>query len=142
MLLFCCVQPSINIAGMSNRMESEALQITSFPPLLAEAMLSGTCCSSQHASVVTASMQHVDKTGCAGLTDKFVSTQLIPASSGFDMDGAAKDKHHLPNIHKETGVPYSEMIFFDDESPNVQKVSGYQPTCHHTCISVSRQFDE
>ncbi|KAK9858015.1 hypothetical protein WJX84_009734 [Apatococcus fuscideae] len=58
-----------------------------------------------------------------GLTDKFVSTQLIPASSGFDMDGAAKDKHHLPNIHKETGVPYSEMIFFDDESPNVQKVS-------------------
>ncbi|KAK9826684.1 hypothetical protein WJX74_009820 [Apatococcus lobatus] len=58
-----------------------------------------------------------------GLTNKFVSTQLIPAHGGFDMSGAPKDKYHLPNIMKETGIPYSEMIFFDDESPNIQKVS-------------------
>ena len=38
------------------------------------------------------------------------------------MAGAPKDKYHLPNIQKDTGIPYTEMIFFDDENPNIQKV--------------------
>lgn len=55
--------------------------------------------------------------------DMFDSIQLIPASSGYDMHSAQKDKAHLPNIKKDTGVEYRDMLFFDDESPNIVKVS-------------------
>ena len=47
---------------------------------------------------------------------------MIPASSGFDHHSAQKDTAHFPAIKKELGIPYSEMLFFDDESPNVSKV--------------------
>jgi hypothetical protein len=47
------------------------------------------------------------------MTNMFDSIQLIPASSG----------HDLPNIRRETGVKYRDMLFFDDESPNVRKAS-------------------
>lgn len=53
----------------------------------------------------------------------FDSIQLIPASSGYDMHSAQKDKAHLPNIRGDTGVEYRDMLFFDDESPNVRKAS-------------------
>ena len=59
----------------------------------------------------------------AGITDMFDSIQLIPASSGHDMHSAQKDKAHLPNIKKDSGVEYRDMLFFDDESPNIMKVS-------------------
>ena len=59
----------------------------------------------------------------AGITDMFVNIQLIPASSGHDMHSAQKDRAHLPNIKKDTGVDYRDMLFFDDESPNIVKVS-------------------
>lgn len=59
----------------------------------------------------------------------FDSIQLIPASSGHDMHSAQKDKAHLPNIRKDTGVEYRDMLFFDDESPNVVKVSHLQMRC-------------
>jgi len=52
----------------------------------------------------------------------FDSIQLIPASSGYDMHSAQKDKAHLPNIKRETGIEYRDMLFFDDESPNIVKV--------------------
>lgn len=49
----------------------------------------------------------------------FESVQLIPWTSA----NAQKDKAHFPKIQKETGIPYSEMLFFDDESPNIARVS-------------------
>lgn len=58
-----------------------------------------------------------------GLEKYFVSTQLIPASSGFDHATAQKDKCHFPAIKRETGIDYQDMLFFDDESKNVQKVA-------------------
>ena len=67
----------------------------------------------------------------AGITDMFDSIQLIPASSGFDMHSAQKDRAHLPNIKKDTGVEYRDMLFFDDESPNIVKV------CHLEMASAA-----
>ena len=61
--------------------------------------------------------------GRTGITELFDSIQLIPASSGVDHSSAQKDKAHFPAIHRETGVPYSGMLFFDDESPNITKVT-------------------
>lgn len=52
----------------------------------------------------------------------FESVQLIPASSGYDHHSAQKDTDHLPAIQRGTNIPYTEMIFFDDESPNISKV--------------------
>ena len=59
----------------------------------------------------------------AGITDKFASHQLIPASSGFDSSSAQKDQKHFPALQRETAVPYSQMLFFDDEPPNIRRVS-------------------
>ena len=66
---------------------------------------------------------HTSGPGVAGITDMFDSIQLIPASSGYDMHSAQKDKAHMPNIRRDTGVEYRDMLFFDDESPNVRKAS-------------------
>lgn len=52
----------------------------------------------------------------------FDTIQLIPASSGFDHTSAQKDVAHFPNIQDETGFPYFEMLFFDDEHNNVLRV--------------------
>ncbi len=60
----------------------------------------------------------------AGIADLFASTALIPASSGFDHTGAQKDTEHFPRIRGETGVPYTQMLFFDDEHKNVARVRG------------------
>ena len=69
--------------------------------------------------------QHDQAASAAGITDMFESIQLIPASSGHDMHSAQKDKAHLPNIRKETGVEYRDMLFFDDEAPNITKASSH-----------------
>jgi len=78
----------------------------------------------------------------------FDSIQLIPASSGYDMHSAQKDKAHLPNIKRETGIEYRDMLFFDDESPNIVKVipppvitngcrQPVAPLRHHGCFPES-----
>ena len=61
----------------------------------------------------------------------FDSVQLIPASSGYDHHSAQKDTAHLPAIQRETNIPYTDMIFFDDESPNISKVASVK-TCRST----------
>jgi len=66
----------------------------------------------------------------AGIADLFASTALIPASSGFDHTGAQKDTKHFPRIRGETGVPYTEMLFFDDEHKNVARVRRYHRKEH------------
>ena len=45
----------------------------------------------------------------------FESVQLIPYTQ--------KDTTHFPKIQHDTGVPYSKMLFFDDESGNITRVS-------------------
>ena len=57
-----------------------------------------------------------------GIADLFVSTALIPASSGVDHTGAQKDTEHFPRIRAETGAPYANMLFFDDEHRNIARV--------------------
>ena len=58
----------------------------------------------------------------ADLVPYFKNIQLIPASSGYDRSSAQKDKAHLPNIHRETGIPFADMLFFDDEHENIARV--------------------
>lgn len=53
---------------------------------------------------------------------RFCSIQLIPAADGFDQHSAQKDKAHLPNIQCDTGLPFTDMLFFDDEHGNIKRV--------------------
>lgn len=53
------------------------------------------------------------------------SLQLIPAQDGCDHHSAQKDRAHLPNIRRETGVEYTAMLFFDDEMGNIKKARGW-----------------
>lgn len=57
-----------------------------------------------------------------GLEQKFDNIQLIPAADGFDAHSAQKDRCHLPNIKAATGLQYADMLFFDDENGNYEKV--------------------
>lgn len=47
-----------------------------------------------------------------------------------------KDKAHLPRIQKETGLPFSEMLFFDDEHKNVERVGRSRSAASgpHECL--------
>lgn len=71
------------------------------------------------------------------LRHRFCSVQLIPAADGFDQHSAQKDKAHLPNIQRETGLPYSSLLFFDDERGNVQKVSMGNDDSHVAALTRS-----
>ncbi|CAL8467975.1 g7513 [Coccomyxa elongata] len=72
-----------------------------------------------------------------GLSGMFESVQLIPASSGYDHHSAQKDTDHLPAIHRETNIPYTEMIFFDDEFPNISKVARLSVTSVLVSLGMS-----
>mmetsp|Transcript_36032 Transcript_36032/g.74093 ORF Transcript_36032/g.74093 Transcript_36032/m.74093 type:complete len:80 (-) Transcript_36032:224-463(-) len=39
---------------------------------------------------------------------------------------------HFKNIHKATGIPYSDMIFFDNEEHNCRNVAPLGVTCVYT----------
>lgn len=58
-----------------------------------------------------------------GLRQRFHSIQLIPAANGYDQHSAQKDKAHFPAIQRELGIDYRDMLFFDDEHPNIRRVS-------------------
>lgn len=55
----------------------------------------------------------VATTNGADLEPYFCSTQLIPAANGFDQTSAQKDTCHFPNIAKETGVDFEDMLVSD-----------------------------
>ncbi|KAL5562671.1 hypothetical protein UlMin_032418 [Ulmus minor] len=48
----------------------------------------------------------------------FVAQEIFPSP----VAGTHKKKH-FQNIHSRTGIPYSNMLFFDDENRNIQAVS-------------------
>ena len=74
----------------------------------------------------------------AGITHKFDSHQLIPASSGFDASSAQKDEAHFPELLRETGVPYSQMLFFDDEAKNIRRVRPNFKSSAEYCLQFIR----
>ena len=45
----------------------------------------------------------------------FESVHIIPYTQ--------KDTTHMPNIQKDTGVRFEDMLFFDDESGNISRVA-------------------
>ena len=80
----------------------------------------------------------------AGITSLFVSTVLIPASSGFDHTSAQKDTAHFPRIRDDTGVAYDKMLFFDDERKNVARVcwpSSGPPCFAHVTMYLGNLLD-
>ncbi|KAH7445024.1 hypothetical protein KP509_02G102900 [Ceratopteris richardii] len=50
-----------------------------------------------------------------GLTDFFVDMEIFPSWT--------HKTEHLENIHQKTKIPFSSVIFFDDEDRNIQSVS-------------------
>ncbi|XP_031217098.1 magnesium-dependent phosphatase 1 isoform X1 [Mastomys coucha] len=46
---------------------------------------------------------------------------------------------HFERLHHKTGVPFSQMIFFDDENRNIIDVSKLGVTCIHIQSGVSLQ---
>jgi magnesium-dependent phosphatase 1 len=52
-------------------------------------------------------------------------------------------KHHFHRLHKSTGVPYDEMVFFDNEYGNIRTVSSLGVTCIYTPDGMERKhWDE
>ncbi|MGJ8724242.1 MAG: magnesium-dependent phosphatase-1 [Roseibacillus sp.] len=47
---------------------------------------------------------------------------------------------HFAALQKATGLPYSEMTFFDDELRNIEDVSSLGVQCHLVTIGISRQM--
>ncbi|KAL2641353.1 hypothetical protein R1flu_008940 [Riccia fluitans] len=44
---------------------------------------------------------------------------------------------HFQRIHHKTGIPYKEMLFFDDEDRNIQAVTQIGVTCVHVNNGVN-----
>ena len=41
-------------------------------------------------------------------------------------------KYHLQRLHKKTGIPYEQMVFFDNEYGNIRSVSSLGVKCIYT----------
>ena len=63
------------------------------------------------------------------VVERFCNVQIIPAQDGCDHVTAQKDLEHFPNLKRETGVAYEDMLFFDDEVQNVTRVSRLGVSC-------------
>lgn len=50
-----------------------------------------------------------------GIEPMFLTQEIYPTSS--------PKTSHFQRIHRDTGVPYSAMLFFDDEDRNIQAIS-------------------
>ncbi|XP_050999098.1 magnesium-dependent phosphatase 1 isoform X1 [Acomys russatus] len=47
---------------------------------------------------------------------------------------------HFERLHHKTGVPFSQMVFFDDERRNITDVARLGVTCIHTRNGMSLQM--
>lgn len=55
----------------------------------------------------------------------------------------ANKQHHFRRLHGATGIPYDEMIFFDNEYGNIRSVSSLGVRCVHTPDGMERKhWDE
>jgi magnesium-dependent phosphatase 1 len=50
---------------------------------------------------------------------------------------AAKE-HHFRSLHKQTGIPYERMCFFDNEEWNILSVAPLGVKCIHTPDGMTR----
>eukprot|EP00850_Spirogloea_muscicola_P014782 SM000108S14226 [mRNA] locus=s108:455467:456556:+ [translate_table: standard] len=55
------------------------------------------------------------------LTDSFVDMEIYPSRT--------HKTDHFRSIQQKTGVPYSSMIFFDDENRNIVEITRLGVTC-------------
>lgn len=49
---------------------------------------------------------------------------------------------HFQRIHKRTGIPYEDMVFFDNEYRNVRDVQRLGVVCVHTPEGFRRKYFE
>jgi len=59
-----------------------------------------------------------------------------PLSKCFDENlieiSYADKARHFESLHRKTGVPFEEMVFFDNEMWNIQSVGSLGVSCYHT----------
>lgn len=83
--------------------------------------------SPQPSSVLSTSILHYKRTYRSPATDTAKTwLRKLGIDSHFkaiEVFGAAGKAQHFKKIKEKTGVAYSNMLFFDDEHPNI-KVSG------------------
>jgi magnesium-dependent phosphatase 1 len=47
--------------------------------------------------------------------------------------------HHFRRLHGKTGIPYEQMVFFDNEPRNIQSVSTLGVKCIYTPEGMERK---
>lgn len=75
---------------------------------------------------------------CMSLIDVYGGTTLEQACAFSEIFPGGK-KQHFEKLRKESGVPYSEMLFFDNERINVQEVSQLGVTCVYCPGGMSQE---
>eukprot|EP00752_Nemacystus_decipiens_P011868 g10526.t1 len=91
------------------------------------------CFEQEEIRLAVASRSPVDEGGSArgilgalGLIDKFCCLEIHRGSKAV----------HFQDIHAATGIPYRDMLFFDDEKSNITTVSKLGVTC----VKLSKEF--
>jgi magnesium-dependent phosphatase 1 len=47
--------------------------------------------------------------------------------------------HHFRRLHQKTGIPYEQMVFFDNEYGNIRDVSTLGVKCYYTPDGMMRE---
>jgi magnesium-dependent phosphatase 1 len=70
--------------------------------------------------------------------------ELFELRHWFDYEEIFPDRKifHLQNIQQKSGIPYSQMVFFDDEHRNIADVSSMGITSEWVQQGISRQLVE
>jgi len=70
--------------------------------------------------------------------------ELLELRQWFDYEEIFPDRKisHLQNIQQRSGIPYSQMVFFDDEQRNIADVSSMGITSEWVQHGISRQLVE
>ncbi len=69
----------------------------------------------------------VELLGLWGLEERFRYHEIYPGSK----------VSHFESLREKTGIPFEEMVFFDDEERNIIEVSGLGVHCHYVKNGVS-----
>ena len=72
-----------------------------------------------------------------------VAADGIPLSKCFDdqnlIEISYSDKYkHFESLHRKTGIPFENMVFFDNERWNCQSVEQLGVKCYHTPNGMTR----